>query len=265
MCNMGLGRSKFISALSGQMPNEIIEQVLDEYLHIKEQFFLNKFQPTELNGGRFGESVLRAIEYVNSGTFTPFGKKINTEQIIKSVETNTSLSETLRLLIPRAVRVIIDVRNKRDVGHPGGDVNPNFSDSVFIVHSSDWVLTELVRHFYSTNIDEARKIVKDINEIKVPIIHDVNGFVRVQNTDLSTADKIMVILYYKNPNSVESADLQKWLRYKNSSDFKKILAKLDKQSFIHFEDKQCTLLTKGALYVETNIPTELLITNLKKV
>lgn len=41
------------------------------YKNIKQQFFLNKFRPAELDGGRFAECVLRLLEFVNEGTFTP--------------------------------------------------------------------------------------------------------------------------------------------------------------------------------------------------
>jgi hypothetical protein len=256
---MSIGKTRIESILNGQLPVEIVGHIVDEYIHIKEQFFLNKFQPTELDGGRFGESVLRAIEYINIGNYTPFGQKINSEGIIKAAENNTSLKETIRFFIPRANRVLIDVRNKRDVGHPGGDVSPNFSDSSFIIHSSDWILTELIRHFYNCSIDEASKIVKDINEVKIPIIYDIDGFIRVQNTQLSTPNKIMMILYYKKPVAVKDLDIQKWLRYKNASDFKRILMKMDKDSFIHYENKQCLLLPKGSLYIETNVPANLFI------
>jgi hypothetical protein len=244
--------------LNGQLPDEVIGHIVSEYLHIKQQFILNNFLPTELNGGRFGESALRAIEFLDTGKYTAFGTQVPSEQIIRSAANNTTLSETLRLFIPRTLRVIIDVRNKRDVGHPGGDVSPNFSDSLFIVGSCDWVLTEFVRHFYNCSINEASQIVKDINETKIPIVTELNGFIRVNSVSLSTPEKILVILYYKNPTCIQEKDLQKWLRYKNPTNFRKILIAMDKQALIHYENHVCNLLPNGIIKVETQIPTNLI-------
>lgn len=75
---------------------------------------------------------------VDEGTgeqfFTPFETSLKSENIINRLSNNTSLPSTIRFLIPRLARVVLDVRNKRDVAHVGGEVNPNYSDSLFIVH-----------------------------------------------------------------------------------------------------------------------------------
>jgi hypothetical protein len=257
---MSILQNHFNDVLKGQLPEELVDNLLVEYNHLKQQFFLNHFQPTELNAGRFCECILRIIEYLNSGLIIPFGTQLNTEQIIRAAENNTSLKDTIRFFIPRLVRVLIDVRNKRDVAHVGGEVNPNYSDSLFVVHSADWLLTELVRHFHNCPIEEAKKIVESINEIKIPIVADVNGFIRIQNTDLSATQKTLVVLYYKNPDPVKDSEIMKWIRYKNSTDFrKKILSDLDDQALIHYESGMCVLLPKGITFVERNIPLDLII------
>ncbi|HEU4326589.1 MAG TPA: hypothetical protein VFS21_25835, partial [Roseiflexaceae bacterium] len=248
--------------LSNSIPVEILDIMLDEYVLVKHQFLLRKYQPAELNAARFCECVLRIIEYINSNnlTYTSFGKQIDTNAIIRNVENNTSLKDTLRFLIPRLVRVILDVRNKRDVAHVGGEVNPNYSDSLLVVHATDWILTEIVRHFHNCSIEEAQRIVQSINEAKIPIVADVNGFIRVQNTSLDARRKTLVILYYKRPSSVSDADLCKWARYGNPSRFKiEILKSLDSDAFIHYENRMCVLLDKGLIYVENNIPLNLIM------
>jgi hypothetical protein len=257
---MSVEKQKLIAVLSAKMPNDIVTHLLDEYMHIKQQFFLRKFQPSELNAARFGECVLRLLEYLNMGSFTPFGTQIYSERIIKSVENNMRLPDTIRIFIPRLTRVILDVRNKRDVAHAGGEVNPNYSDALFVVHATDWILTEVVRHFHSCSIDEAQKIVNSINEVRVPIIAEVDGFVRVQDTSLDVRKKVLVILYYKRPAKVKDADLCKWSKYSNSSRFKaEVLPKLDQEELIHYEGGFCTLLPRGIGFVEKNISLDLLV------
>jgi hypothetical protein len=87
----------------------------------------------------------------------------------------------------------------------------------------------------------------------------VDGFVRVQNTKLDFRSRALAILYSKNPSKVRDTALVKWTRYSNPSTFRKdILQKLDAEALIHYEDGLCSLLPKGIVYVEKNIPMKLL-------
>jgi hypothetical protein len=256
---MSVSKQQLVNALSGYLPREILDNLVSEYLYIKQQYFLRKFRPSELSGARFAEIILRLLEFLDTGIYTPLGVPLKTDSIIRHIENNTRLADTIHLLIPRLTRVILDVRNKRDVAHVGGEVNPNQSDSIFIVHSTDWIMTEIIRYFHKCSIDEARRIIVNINETKVPVVAEVDGFVRVQNTSLEFTDKTMVILYYKLPEKVSDADLLRWTKYSNSSRYKTtILSKLDKEALIHYENGFCTLLPKGVLYVEKNIPLSLI-------
>lgn len=256
---MSVTKSALVNALSAKIPNDIVTNTLDEYQHIKQQFFLRKFQPSELNGARFGECALRLLEHADTGTHTPFGTPLRSEQIIKRIEGNTNLHDSLRFFVPRLTRVILDVRNRRNVAHVGGVVNPNYSDALFIVQASDWILTEVVRLFHTSSIDEAQLIVDSINEVRIPIVAEVDGFVRVQNTNLDAREKTLVVLYYKQPMKVKDNQLATWIKYKNTSRFKTVvLEKLDAEALIHYETGLCSLLPKGMNYVEKNVALDLL-------
>lgn len=251
---MSISSDKLITSLETSLPKEVLVELLKEYNQLKINFYLRKFRPTELNGARFAEYVLRLLEYVDSGTYTPFSTTLRSEQIINRIANNTLLPTTIRLLIPRLVRVILDIRNKRDVAHVGGEVNPNYSDSIFITHSVDWILTEIVRHYHSTSIDEAAKAVSAINEVQVPIVDDINGVMRVLDPNLKASDKVLIVLYSKQPESVSESDLRDWIEYKNLTNFRnKVLVSLHKQALIHYQDSICTLTRRGILYVEKHI------------
>ena len=47
----------------------------------------------------------------------------------------------------------------------GGEVDPNYSDSLLVAHSADWILIELIRNYHTNSIDEARKIVASITAL----------------------------------------------------------------------------------------------------
>lgn len=257
---MSIQRTQLEAALSAKLPHDILTVLIDEYQHIKQQFFLRKFQPAELNAARFSECVLRLIEFLDTGSYTPFGRQLNTQSIINRVSNNTGLPEGVRFFVPQITRVLLDIRNKRNVAHVGGEVNPNYSDSLLVSHSADWILIELIRNYHTNSIDEARKIVESINEAKIPVIVEVGSFVRVQNTKLKADQKTLLILYYKQPDKVSDADLIKWIKYSNASRYRaEILKLLDDEALIHYENGFCTLLPKGIIYVEKNISPDLIV------
>jgi hypothetical protein len=256
---MTIAKERIATALSPPLPEVIVKHLLDDYTEIKQHFACRKFQPSELNGGRFAEDVLRLVEHLDRGTYTPFGTPINSEGIVNRALNNTTLHDSMRFYIPRLARILLDVRNRRNVAHPGGDVDPNLSDSLFVAHSADWVLTEILRLYYCCSINDAKKIAESLNEFSIPIIADVDGFVRVQNTKLDFKDKALVILYYKHPNKVSDATVIKWAKYANASRGRDLLNALDSDAFIHYENGMCTLLNKGVLYVERHIEMDMLI------
>lgn len=258
---MSIAKNHLVKSLSSNLPLDIVNHMVDEYLEIKRRFYLRQYRPSELNGGRFGECIARLIQHLNTGSYTPFGAYLgNTDSILNAISNNTTQSETFRFLVPRLTRVLLDMRNKRNVAHVGGEVDPNYSDSVFVCHAADWIMTEVVRYFYSCSSEEARRIVANINEVRIPIVTEVDGFVRVQSTSLDARDKTLVVLYYKQPSKVADTDLAKWIMYANLSRYKNdILSKLHAEALTHYADGRCTLLPKGIAYVEKNIAFDLLV------
>ncbi|MGB0564782.1 MAG: hypothetical protein ACPGVO_23750, partial [Spirulinaceae cyanobacterium] len=228
------------------------------YIHIKKQFFFERFRPSELNAGRFSECTLRIVQFLDIGVYTDFDQSLNTNTIINHAESNTSLPQGIRFFIPRLTRVLLDIRNKRDVAHVGSEISPNYSDSLFVCHAADWILIELIRNYHTNSIDEARTIIDSISDTKIPIVADVDGFLRVQNTQLKTDQKTLILLYYKHPQKVSDKDLLAWLKYTNASRYRKeILKKLDSEALIHYQDGVCSLLPKGTIYIEKNIDFDL--------
>lgn len=260
---MSITKASVISALSPPLPQDVVMHILDEYQDIKQQLALRRFRPTELNGGRFAECVLRLVQHLDNPPHTPFGQSLGSgapQAIARRIENNTNLHESLRFFIPRLALNLLDLRNRRDVAHVGGDVSPNLADSVFVSHVADWTLTEIIRLYYNCTIDTAQKIINSINEVQLPIVADIEGFVRVQNTALDFRQKTLVIMYYKYPAKVRDSALFKWTEYSAVSAYRKnILAKLHADALVHYEDEYCTLLPKGISFVEKNIPLDFLV------
>lgn len=230
---------KEFKSLFPNLPEELIEGLEKSYLKILKNFREERFEPSELNGGKFSEIVFRILEWYtdSQNRYTPLGVRINPsfEQAVTKFKDKTNFSSGIRLHIPRIILTLIDIRNKRNA-HTGGEVDSNKMDSTYVLYASKWVLAELIRIFKNLEISEARKIVEEIMSKEVPLVWKVFDKKRILDTTLKTEEKILVLLYNESQNSVKDDVLIEWVEYSNASLFKnKILKKLHSKKMVEYQ------------------------------
>ncbi len=247
------------------IPADILKRLKGHYHEIKHNFALQKFEPSELNGGKFCEDVYRVLEWHTSPTnaYTPYGTQIkNFKGSIRKFESNSTLDDSVRFHIPDTLSSIYNIRNKRGVGHSPGDINPNFMDATLVAAGVDWIMAELVRLFHNVSIDEARDMVKSVTIKKIPLIWEVGDIKRVlspPSDELPAKDKVLVLLYSEPSNRLSADSLRKSIEYKNPTDFRnKVLIPSHKEELVHFDrtKDEVILSPKGIKKVEDEIPLE---------
>lgn len=131
--------------LRSRYPADIVKALLDAYREIESNYALQKWKPSELDAGHFVEAARRILEHELFGQATPINQQISkfSDQVLVKYEQATG-DESYRMLIPRALKSVYNIRNKRGVGHVG-PVSPNEMDATYILYSVKWVLAELVR------------------------------------------------------------------------------------------------------------------------
>ena len=245
------------SNLEKKLPKGLVEKLLEHYEHIKNNLNLDKHENTELNASKFSEVVFRIIEYVLDGKYTPLGKQIHkfTDRC-RQFEKKPSVGgdDSTRIHIPRTLILIVDIRNKRGVGHVSGIHNPNLSDSLLVTKCCDWILAELLRLFNDLSIDEAQKIVDQLINIDLPLIAKVESIRRVLRTDLTYLQQVLVLLYGEYPLSVKDRTVFEWVEHSNFSAFKRdVLRQLHQKRFIEYRNENCLILSPGKRIVEEKI------------
>src|SRR5258707_13565629 len=79
--------------------------------------------------GLFAEHALRAIEYVRTGKAPSEIKSVSA--VIKGIENDGNLPESLRVLVPRiASAALFDIRSKRGAAHVK-EISPRYIDAAF--------------------------------------------------------------------------------------------------------------------------------------
>jgi hypothetical protein len=228
--------NKVQQLLESTYNKDLTDKILEAYLEIESNFFLEKWKPSELDAGHFVESVRRLLELELTGTYTPFNAK------------QQSGHESFRMLIPRILKSVYNIRNKRGVGHIK-DISPNEMDATLILHSVKWVLSEIVRLKSNLSIPDTQRLIDDIVERKVDMIWKESDFQRILETKIPTKDQVLILLY--NDKSQDIEDLREIIEYKNKSNFKILIKKLHVERLIEFRASgQCLLSPKGRLRAE---------------
>jgi hypothetical protein len=226
------------SALAGVDKN-FRHRLIDAYLTVKQAFAEGQYDTCGLRSGKFCEVVLRILQQELTGSFTPFGTKLPnfTDECRKLEKTpKTAGPETLRLIIPRAIDYVYTLRNKRDIGHVGGDVDANETDAALCVRALDWCIAELIRVFHSLSLEDAQELIDSLAVRQFPVVWHVGGVKRVLKTGLSLKDQTLYLLYSDRHTAVPTEDLVSWVEVKRASDFKsRVLIPMHKGRLIEYD------------------------------
>lgn len=140
--------------------------------------------------------------------------------------------DSIRLHIPRALRVIYDIRNSRGAAHLGDDIDPNLQDATLIVSTMDWVMAELVRLYHNVSAGEAQDIVDELVTKEVPAVQEIDGHPVILK-ELQPRDQALLMLYRAGSERGATLDeLAEWLRVERKHNLKRRLQRLDEQRLV---------------------------------
>jgi hypothetical protein len=125
------------SKLLASIPQGLRDPLMEEYRHIASNYAEHRWEPSELSGGKFCECVYWICQGFVSGTYVasptkPANMRDDCRDIERNPKTTHAADHSLRILIPRMLPALYDIRNNRGVGHVGGDVDPNLMDATVV-------------------------------------------------------------------------------------------------------------------------------------
>jgi|SRR5579872_351974 len=242
-------------------PASLRRELLQSYEQIVSNYIEHRWEPSELNGGKFCEVVYSIIDGAIRGAFpTNAGKPADMVAACRGLEKNPPSparvgDRSLRILIPRTLLALYEIRNNRGVGHVGGDVNANHMDAEAVLGMASWTIAELVRIFHGVSTAEAQEIVDALVERRSPAIWEVEGVKRVLNPSHTVKDQVLLLLHH-SASWVSTVDLFKWVEYSNSSMFRShVLQPLHKSRLIEHDlvRGRARISPSGSLRVETEL------------
>jgi len=245
---------KIESGLKARFDGQLVGELLEAYRDAKHNFFLGGLRLSAVEAGRFCEAAFRMLEQATSGKFTPLGTQINTEAIISALAKipKANAPDSIRIHIPRALRVVYDIRSKRDAAHLADGIDPNLQDATLVASVLDWVLAEFVRLYHGVDANEAQRIIDRLVARKAPAVEDFDGFLKVLKPSLQVRQYVLLLLYERGPDGANFEQLEMWVRPSMRKNLKRTLGQMvDDLAFVH-EAGGIYFLTKlGVSEVET--------------
>jgi hypothetical protein len=258
---MNVNLDKKASQLFPNLPDTYRIPLIDEFNKLIQNYQQGRWEPAEMNAGKFCEVVYSILYCHTNNNFSDGpSKPSNMIDACRQLEsTPVSSPRSIRIQIPRMLIALYEIRNNRNVGHIGGDVDPNRMDATVTVQMSKWILCELIRVFHNLSIDEASSVVEAITDRNIPIIWKYKNATRVLNNSLTAMQKMLVLLYYEN-SPMKIDDLINNIEYKNASQFRtRVLKPAHIKSLIYLDSSkgEAVITPLGVRYVEANIPLEI--------
>ena len=237
------------------IPSGLRTPLISEYQSIVQNFLEHRWLPSELSGGRFSEIVYTILDgHAKKSYASAPSKPSNFVEACRRLESNTQnyVPRSFRILIPRMLPPLYEIRNNRNVGHVGGDVDPNHMDSVAVLSMCNWVMAELVRVFHGLTVSEAQQVADALAEVRIPVIWSNGGGVkRVLRPELKLQEQMLLLIAVSVPD-VSSKELSAWIEYGDNKYFMRTLRGLHTKRFVEFTESadRVRILPPGAKFVQ---------------
>ena len=243
----------------GRLPSTLKRRTVKSYKDLKARVLEGEYDAVGVRAGRLAEVLVRVLQHILTGTYTPLTSKLGNfkrECDLLESQPATSGPEGLRVLMPRALLFLYTLRNKRDFGHVGGEVDANEIDAATATRLADWCICEIVRVTHSIPIEDAQALCDAISERQLPWIWNVLGKKRVLNTTLGYREQALLLLYSEIQVAMPIEDLCDWIEHPRMSNFRRdVLTRLHEDRLIEWdrETEMAIISPAGVANVEREI------------
>ena len=246
--------------LESAYDHTLVCELVDAYEEAKRNYFLGGHRLSAVEGGRFCEAAYRLLESITRSSFTPLGANLDTEKVANrlSMLSASDFPKSVRIYVPRALRIVYDIRNNRDAAHLADGIDPNLQDSTLVISVLDWVVAEFVRLSGKADANVAQQLVSDLVTRKYPVVQIFDDRPKVLRADLRASQVVLVLLYYAGSAGVSRAELGTWIPDSMKANLRRTIRELDKKTLVHTGQDRVLITRTGQRLVESENMLELL-------
>jgi hypothetical protein len=239
------------------LPTTLRDDLLSAFNEIVKNYRERRWEPSELNGGKLCEATYTICKgWLESGNYPARAEKpkrfpeacwamMNTYQHVPD-------SRSARILIPRMMLGLYDIRNNRGIGHAGAEVDPNHMDATAVLYTAKWLTAELVRLLHTLSTEDATAIVDALVEREVAWVWTLGDKKRVVRTGMTWKQQTLALMLTE-AGDVAEADVIRWLEHPSPPSFRKdVLKPMHSARLIEYDrdDRTVRLLPPGVAAAE---------------
>jgi len=207
-----------LASVSPPLDDRLTGQMLDEFASLERRYVLGDWEPATLDGGQFCEATARILYHQDSGDLN---RRKAVDKCLKYVEEEAHPHKypdgKSRRHTARVLRAIYKFRSDRGAVHLDPDYTANQLDAKFVMESVRWVLSEMLRVFWTGDRALVAQTVREIVEYDVPAIGDYEGHLIVLRTDCSAEEEVLLLLHHGGTSGLSRAGLGKYVKKSASS------------------------------------------------
>jgi hypothetical protein len=244
------------SALAG-IPDWLRHPLIKLYTEALTEYRGNRWEAVGIKAGKLCEVVYTILHGHVSGAYAarPSKPPNMVDDCVRLAQHNKTHGRALCIQIPRILIAVYELRNNRDVGHVGSDVDPNAMDAAFFIRAIKWIVAELVRNFNSATVEDAQQLVDAVTQRTFGAVWEKGDVKRVLDPSMGVKDRILLLLYAAGGEAMVK-DLCSWAEYSNPSRLRSdVLKDIHIKALIHFDraNDVAHLLPQGISVVEERL------------
>lgn len=204
-----------IEGISPPLDKQLCEQVISEYISQEKRYFLADWEPATLDGGQFVEAASRILYHQDSGKLD---RRKKVDDCLKYVEDPKGLNphhlpdRKSGLHLARVLRTVYKFRSDRGAVHIDPVYTANQLDSRLVIENSKWILSEILRLFWSGNRQQVAKAIREILEYEIPAVGRYEDQLLVQRRDCTAEEETLLLLYVSGEVGLSRTDLGRFVR-----------------------------------------------------
>lgn len=248
-----MSNKMILDKLSKVVADKLLNELLQEYDMAKKFHFLEDWEKSILHASKFSELTLAVIKNIVDNETIDINN-IHFDQLYNDFINRTKVTgedEILLLAIPRVVRTVYDIRNKKRVAHVKA-IDPDLLDSQYCVSACDWTLAQFVMLYLESDPQEVSSIIYSLIEKQVPFVEQFeDGSMVILKENLTFKEQFMVGLY-KLGLRVSKKELSRILKTYNQL-INSTAKNLEDEKLVHMNENGIILTKKGIRFVEDNL------------
>lgn len=183
-------------------PAKHINAALSHFTNAVNDFGQGHWEDSIAKSGKFVEAMLKAVATHCQVAFES-GRKFKADKVMTAIGQlpQGSFDDSLRVLFPRACRVVYDIASNRGARHDPDEINPNSMDANVVIPVCAWIIADTIRYAQKGAVDpsEARDLVESLVERKYPVVEEIDGRIYLHAKRKSAVDVALVVLARRHP------------------------------------------------------------------